>query len=76
MVYSLKVNVLFKDSMVEARILTKLGGLSDEYIAFYSWWSILAEKLAVHLTMDLVTNITTGAKGSKIPNFWNLLLPF
>ena len=31
---SLKVNVLFKYSMVEAIIFTKLGGISAEYIAF------------------------------------------
>ena len=60
MVSSLKVNVLFKYSMVEARMLTKLGGLSAEYIDFYLWWSILDEKLAVPLTMDLVTDIRTG----------------
>ena len=55
-------------------MLTKLGGISAEYINFYLWWSILAEKLAVNLTMDLVNDITTGAKGSTIPNALNFLL--
>ena len=62
--------------MVEARILTKLRWLSSEYIEFYLCWSILAEKLAVTLTMDLVTDITTGAKRSAMPDTLNLLLPF
>ena len=51
------------------------GGLSSEYINFYSWWIILAEKLAVPLSMDLVTDITTGGKGSTMPNTLNFLLP-
>ena len=61
--YSLKVIVLFKDSMVESIMLTKLGRISAEYIAFYLWWILLAGKLAVPLNMDLVTDITTGVKG-------------
>ena len=65
MVSSLKVNLLFKYSMDAAVMLTKLEGLSAEYIAFYLWWRILAEKLAVNMTMDLVTEITTGAKGQQ-----------
>ena len=47
---------------VRFRNVDKVGELSAEYIAFYSWWSILAEELAVHLTMDLVTDITTGER--------------
>ena len=74
MVSYLKVNILFKYSMVEARMLTKLGGLSAEDIDFYLWWSILAEKLAINLTMYLVTDIATGAKGSTISNTLNLIL--
>ena len=75
MVSYLKVDLLFKYSMFYAIMLTKLGGLSAEYIAFYLWWRILAEKLAVNITMDLVTDITTGAKGSTMPNTLNLLIP-
>ena len=60
MVYYLKVNVLFKYFMLEARKLKIWGVLSAECICFYSWRSILAEKLAVPLSMDIVTDITTG----------------
>ena len=62
---SLKVNVLYKDSMIEAIRLKILEGLSAEYIDFYLWWSILAEKLAVPLNMYIVTDITIGAKGQQ-----------
>ena len=41
----MKVDLLFKDSMLEARRLKMLGGISAEYIDFCSWWSILAENL-------------------------------
>ena len=76
MLSSLKVNVFFKYSMVESRMLTKLGGISAECHIFYLWWIIVAEKLAVPMTMDLVTEISTGEKGSTITNTLNLLLPF
>ena len=36
----------------------------------------MAEKLAVPLGMDLVTEITTGGKRSTIPNTLKFLLPF
>ena len=59
---SLKVNLLFKDSMLEARRLNILGGISAEYIDFYLWWNILDETIACPMSMDIVTDITTGAK--------------
>ena len=52
MVSSLNLNVLFKDSIVEARRLKIWGGLSAEYINFYSWWSTLAGKLAVTMSIE------------------------
>ena len=36
----------------------------------------MAEHLSVPVSMDLVTAITTGGKGSTIPNTLNFLLPF
>ena len=36
----------------------------------------MAEKLDVPLSVDLVTDITTGGKGSTIPNTLNFILPF
>ena len=75
MISYLKVTVLFKYSMVEAIMLTKLGGYLLNTLLFIcggsSW-----PKIAVTLTMDLLTDITTGTKGSTIQNTLNLLLPF
>ena len=72
MMSSLKVNVLYKDYMIEAIRLKILEGISAEYIDFYLWWSILAEKLAVPLNMYIVTDITIGAKGQQCQISWTL----
>ena len=74
--YSLKVTVFLKYSMIESIMMMKLGEISNEYIDFYLWWSILDGKLAVPMNMDIVTDITTGEKCSTIPNTFNLILPF
>ena len=50
---SLKVNLLFKYFMLEARRLKNLDRVSPEYIGFYSWRRILAEKITVTLSTDL-----------------------
>ena len=52
------------------------GGYPLNTLIFYLWWSILDEKLDVPLTMDLVTDIRTGWKGSTMPDKLNLLLNF
>ena len=50
---------------VRGQKVENLVGISAEYIDFYSWRIILAEKLAVPLSMDIVTDITTGEKGQQ-----------
>ena len=62
--------------MLKAKRLKNLDRLYSEYIDLFSWWSISAEKLAVTMSIDLVTDIANGAKGSTIPNTLNFLLPF
>ena len=49
---------LLTDLMVEARWLVKLGLLSAEDIAIYSWWSILVENF-VPVIMDLLYDMYT-----------------
>ena len=51
-----------------------------DYLKCIHWFLFVVEnlglKLAVPLSMYLVTDISNGAKGSNIPNTLNLLLPF
>ena len=65
MVSSLKVHVLFKDSMLEARRLKMLGGYLLNTLIFIRGGAYWLKKLVVTLSMYIVTDITTGAKGQQ-----------
>ena len=60
----LKVKVSLTLSMMESRVLVKLGRLSGEDLDIYSWWGSLDEKLAVSERMNLVVDMATYAKNS------------
>ena len=70
----MKMEVSFPDSMLEARGVVKLGRLSGEELALYSWWSSLAAKIAVSGRMNLVLDMATDTKRAMSPN--NFVMPF
>ena len=73
---SLKANVSFTSSMFDTRGLVKLGILSGEYLALYSWCSILSAKLSVSIRMDLVSDMTTDANIAMRPNTLGMTFTF
>ena len=72
---SLKVNVYFYESMLEARGLVKLGIFSGEELAFSSWWIILDAKLVVYVRMDLVSDMDTDLKRDMRQNTFGMPFP-
>ena len=75
LVASLKVKVLFTDSMFEDRGLAKLGIFSGEDLALSSWWSRLAGKLSVFGIMDLVVDMATDKKRETKKNTLGITFP-
>ena len=74
LVVSLKVKVSFPSSVLETRGLWKLGRLSGDEFALFSWRSSLAEKLAVSGRIDLVAVMAIDAKRAMSPNIFGMLL--
>ena len=72
----LKVNVSFPASMLEDRGLLKLGRLYGYYLALSSRWRILAAKLAVSSSMDLLVDMTTDAKREIKKNTFGMPFTF
>ena len=59
---SLKVKVPFPAPILESKMLLKLGRLSGDDLALYSWWRSLVAKIAVSGLIELVTDMDTYVK--------------
>ena len=70
----LKVRVSFPASTLEAMGLVKLGRLSGEDLALYSWWRSWSTKIDVYGIIDFVAYVATYTKRATMLN--NFGIPF
>ena len=74
--YYFKVKVSLTASMLEARVLVKLGIFSLEGLDIFMWWSRLASKTAVPSRMYLVVDMDIDVKRAIMPNTFGITFPF